>query len=75
MKEGFVKMLSVMGGAALGVVVGAAVALLLAPRSGEETQLVIRQRVQEVVEAGRQAADTKRHELLSELEAQQEETV
>ncbi len=53
-------------GLLLGAVVGGAVALLLAPRSGSETQSLIRNRMDEVIEEGRRAAAERR----AELEAQ-----
>jgi len=54
------------GGLLLGAVVGGAVAMLLAPRSGSETQSIIRSRIDEVIEEGRRAAAERR----AELEAQ-----
>lgn len=60
------KVLDFLGGAALGAVVGGAIGLALAPRSGRETQAVIRDRVNLVLEEGRRAAEDRR----AELEAQ-----
>lgn len=53
-------------GLLLGAVVGGAVALMLAPRPGSETQNIIRSRIDEVIEEGRRAAAERR----AELEAQ-----
>ncbi len=58
--------LDVMGGLVLGALVGGAIALLLAPRSGRDTRAAIRGRINLVVEEGRRAAAEKR----AELEAQ-----
>jgi gas vesicle protein len=55
-----------LGGLLLGALVGASVAMLLAPRSGADTQAALRTRVNEVLEEGRRAAADRR----AELEAQ-----
>jgi gas vesicle protein len=55
-----------LGGLLLGALVGGTVAMLLAPRSGAETQAALRARIDEVVEEGRRAAAERR----AELEAQ-----
>jgi gas vesicle protein len=55
-----------LGGLLLGSLVGASVAMLLAPRSGADTQAALRTRVNEVLEEGRRAAADRR----AELEAQ-----
>jgi gas vesicle protein len=58
--------LDVVAGLALGMLVGGAIGLLLAPRSGRQTQAAIRDRVNLVIEEGRRAAAERR----AELEAQ-----
>jgi gas vesicle protein len=60
------KTLDFLGGLLLGALVGGTVAMLLAPRSGAETQAALRARIDEVVEEGRRAAAERR----AELEAQ-----
>jgi gas vesicle protein len=60
------KTLDFLGGLLLGALVGASVALLLAPRSGADTQAALRGRVEGVIEEGRRAAAERR----AELEAQ-----
>jgi gas vesicle protein len=60
------KVFDVLAGFVLGSVVGGAVGLMLAPRPGRETQAVIRNRVNLVLEEGRRAAEDRR----AELEAQ-----
>lgn len=55
-----------------GVVIGAALStalvLLFAPRSGVETRQMIGDRVQDVVDEGRQAAEERRLELTAQFE-------
>jgi gas vesicle protein len=58
-----------MAGFILGAAVGAALVLLLTPQSGQELQATIRERAQEIQEAGKQAAETRRLELTEQLEA------
>jgi gas vesicle protein len=62
------KIVRISGGLLLGFLVGAGTVLLLAPRSGAETRLAIQDRVEDVIEAGRQAADERRLELTAQLE-------
>jgi gas vesicle protein len=56
-------------GLLLGTAVGYAVALLFAPRSGAETQEMLRQQVEIVLKEGRRAAEDKREQLEARLEA------
>jgi gas vesicle protein len=49
--------------------VGAAVAILLAPTSGQELQERVRTRVGNVIEEGQRAAAARRGELETQLEA------
>jgi gas vesicle protein len=60
------KALDFLEGLVLGALVGGAVAMLLAPRTGAETQAALRARVDGVIEEGRRAAADRR----AELEAQ-----
>jgi gas vesicle protein len=55
-------------GLAFGCAVGFLLGLLWAPHSGEETQGLIRLRLDEALAEGRQAAEAKRTELLARLE-------
>ncbi|MCP4529549.1 MAG: YtxH domain-containing protein [Aestuariibacter sp.] len=61
------KWISFLIGALSGAMVGAAIAILLAPRSGQELQGQMRARVQGLIEEGRLAAAAARR---AELEAQ-----
>ena len=63
------RVLNVLPGLLLGAVAGAGVVLLFAPRSGSETQDLIRIRVQEILSEGRQAAESRRIELTERLQA------
>ena len=56
-------------GVVSGAIVGATVAILLAPSSGQELQGRMRSRVQELIEEGRRAAAARRVELEAQLEA------
>jgi gas vesicle protein len=56
-------------GVVSGAMVGAAVAILLAPSSGQELQNRMRSRVQALIEEGRRAAAARRVELEAQLEA------
>jgi len=59
--------LEVMGGLVLGALLGGAIALLLAPRSGRQTRAAIRGRINLVIEEGRRAAAERRAELESQF--------
>lgn len=61
--------LKLAGGFLLGALFGVGVVLLLAPRSGAETQQLIQERIQAVMEEGRQAAEERRLELNAQFEA------
>ena len=61
--------LSFLIGVLSGAVVGAAVAILLAPSSGQQLQEQMRARVQGLIDEGRRAASARRAELESQLEA------
>jgi gas vesicle protein len=60
------KAISFLGGFVLGAVISAASAALLAPQSGADLQMVIRERIDQVVQEGQRAAAERR----AELEAQ-----
>jgi len=62
------KILDWLGGFLLGSVIGAGVVLLFLPRSGAETRQLIQGRFNAVLEEGRQAAETRRHELKARFE-------
>lgn len=63
------KTISFLIGAFSGAIVGAVVAILLAPSSGQELQEQMRARVQGLIEEGRRAAAARRAELETQLEA------
>jgi gas vesicle protein len=64
------KTLRFIGGLALGAVAGAAGAMLVAPQSGARTRGEIKARVDEVVEAGKQAQRARERELQQYWEQQ-----
>jgi len=66
------RMLRIAAGFLLGAMIGAAVVLLFAPRSGADTQQLIRERVQAVLDEGRQAAEARRQELRAQFEARKQ---
>lgn len=55
-------------GMLLGAALSATLVLLFAPQSGDQTRQTIRDRVQDVVDEGRQAADERRQELMAQFE-------
>jgi gas vesicle protein len=63
------KILVFMGGAIVGTIIGGAVALLMTPQSGESLRGQARQRYQDALEAGRKAAEERKHQLVDEYEA------
>ena len=63
------KFLMFMGGAIVGAIVGGAVTLLMTPQSGESLRGQTQQRYQDALEAGRKAADERKHQLVDEYEA------
>jgi gas vesicle protein len=63
------RVLSVSLGLLVGAAMGAGLVLLFAPRSGAETQGLIRSRVQDVLSEGRRAAELRRIELNERLQA------
>ncbi len=63
------KVFGFLAGAMCGAIVGAVAALLLTPQSGSALREQARQRYQEMLEEGRQAADQRRQEMLDEFEA------
>lgn len=62
------KMLRILAGLLLGGLVGAGLALLFAPGSGDELQQRIQERLQEVRSEGQRAAEETRLELSARLE-------
>jgi gas vesicle protein len=63
------RVLSFLSGVLTGALVGAAVALLFAPESGEEVRLQIQERSIRLKDDIKAVADTRRAELERELEA------
>ena len=63
------KALRFMGGFLLGAMAGAGTILLFAPSSGEETRQAIRDRVQEILDESRSAAEARRLELTTQFDA------
>ena len=63
------KIVDFTAGLFLGGLVGAAAALLLAPRSGAETRRLLRERIEEVMEEARRAAAERRAELEAQFAA------
>jgi gas vesicle protein len=63
------RMLRIAAGLLLGAMVGMAVVLLFAPQRGAVTRQAIADRIQAVLEEGRQAAEARRHELQAQFEA------
>jgi gas vesicle protein len=61
------RFLSFITGAVLGAVVGASVAILMAPMSGEELQGQIRTRITDIQDEVQRAATDKRAELEAQL--------
>lgn len=57
------KLLKFVGGLVLGFTAGAGVGLLFTPKSGEDLQQGVRNRVQEAIDEGRAAEQAKREEL------------
>ena len=57
------RILSIVSGLLVGAAFGAILVLLFAPRSGADTQQLIRDHVEEVLAEGQRAAETRRLEL------------
>ena len=64
------KTLRFVGGLALGAVVGAAGAMLASPQSGARTRSEIKSRLDEIVDAGKQAQRERERELQEYWEQQ-----
>lgn len=63
------RMLSFFAGVIMGSLVGATIAILLAPASGEELRMQIRGRAEEIKDEIRQAVGERRAELEAQLSA------
>ena len=57
-----------LAGLAFGCAVGLLLGLFWAPQSGEETQELIKSRIDEAIAEGKRAAEAKQAELLARLE-------
>ena len=57
-----------LGGAICGALIGAAAGILLAPQSGQETQTLLRRRLDEIKTEAEEAYEARRKELLDEFE-------
>jgi gas vesicle protein len=58
-----------LSGMLMGALVGAALVLFLAPRSGGDTRRLIQERVDAILAEGRRAAEERRLELQTQFEA------
>jgi gas vesicle protein len=63
------RLFRIVAGMVVGATIGAGLVLLFTPRSGVDTQQMIRERVEAILLEGRQAADTRRLELQTQFEA------
>jgi gas vesicle protein len=63
------KALRLLAGLFVGGLFGAGLVLLLAPRTGDETRRLIRERIQAILAEGQQASEERRLELTAQLEA------
>lgn len=63
------KLVRFLGGLLLGAALGAGLVLILTPQSGAGTRRLVQNRVQEVLDEGRRAAEERRLELTAQLEA------
>lgn len=63
------KVLVFMGGVIAGAILGGAMTLLMTPQSGESLRGRARQRYQDALDAGRQAAEERKQQLIAEYEA------
>jgi len=59
----------IMAGLLLGAAVAAGLVLLFAPRSGADVRQQIQERVQAILDEGREAADSRRLELTAQFES------
>jgi gas vesicle protein len=62
------KILRISSGLLVGMVVGAGLVLLFAPRSGAETRRLIQERFDDILAEGREAAEARRLELMTQFE-------
>jgi gas vesicle protein len=62
------RVLRIFGGVLLGAAVAGGLILLFTPQSGEDTRLLIQDRIEAILAEGRQAAETRRSELQTQFE-------
>jgi gas vesicle protein len=63
------KVSRIAAGIVLGALASATLVLLFAPRSGAETRQMIQDRIQSILDEGREAAEARRLELTEQFEA------
>ena len=63
------KVLRFLSGLLVGALVGAALVMLLVPRSGDDTRRLIQERFDAILAEGEQAAEKRRLELQAQFEA------
>jgi gas vesicle protein len=63
------KVSRIAAGIVLGALASAALVLLFAPRSGAATRQMIQDRIQSILDEGREAAEARRLELTEQFEA------
>ena len=61
------KAIRFLAGLTLGLGAGLVAGLLLAPESGDDLRITLRERIQSIIEAGQQAAAARQAELQQEL--------
>jgi gas vesicle protein len=68
------RLLCYSGGLLLGAAVGVGLVVLFAPQSGADTRQMIRDRVNEILQEGRMAAEARREELMAQFEVLRQPT-
>ena len=62
------RLIKFLAGLIVGIALGGAIAMLLAPQSGSETRELLRSRVEIILEEGRQAAEKSRIDAQARLD-------